>query len=247
MYKAIRLLLASMALVVLAASFAMADTVNVVTTSSGFASNDLLDWGQLGVNNFLVANGSTATSSNGITTTITFGTGGTGETLVQCSAPSCSWGGNFAPGENILSDLDSNTGGNSGDILLSFGTGIAGVGFQIEPNQAPVSVETFEAEIEVYISGVLADTFMEPGTEASHLENNSANFYGIEDLSGANITAIDVNTINCSVGNNCLGFGINQLRIADSTVTPTPEPGTLVLLGSGLLGLGLFIRRAALI
>lgn len=239
MRNALRVFLTTSALIVLGTSFAMADTVNAVTTSTGFASNDSLDWGQLGVNNHAVADGSTATSSNGITTTMTFGAGGVGETFVQCPGSGCTWTGDFAPGANVLGEVNIMTDNNS--IFLSFGTGISSVGFQMEPDLAPT---TFTTQIQVYISGVLADTFMEPGTADGNIGSNSAGFYGIEDVSGANITAIDISAINCSdsyVGVNCFGLGINQLRLED-TPAPTPEPGTLTLLGSGLLLLG-FVRR----
>lgn len=42
-----------------------------------------------------------------------------------------------------------------------------------------------------------------------------------------------------------IGVGTDAAAIATGNIQPTPEPGTMVLLGSGILGLGGYLRRKA--
>jgi len=244
MRKAFGVFFSSIFLLFVVASLAMADTVSVTRHESGFPSDDSLAWAELGVNNLYVANGTTANTANGIATTITFATGGTGATQLQCPATNCTWNGNFAPSVSVLTDLNFSTGGDSGAITLSFGKGVSDVGFQLEPylEPAPGQILDFNAEIGVYIDGVLSDTFIEGGTEEYRSDDNTAGFYGIEDATGADITGIKLLAVNCGgAGVNCDGFAINKLLVQDVPAV-TPEPSSLFLLGSGLTAIG-FLRR----
>jgi hypothetical protein len=128
MRKAMAVLFIAALLAVVGSSLALADEVVGTRSASTFTSNDSLDWGLLGPNNFFVAQGSTLSATNGIVTTVNFGPpptflGGTGATFTQCPAGGCSWSGNFAPGDILLSDLNFST-GLSGRINLSFATPI---------------------------------------------------------------------------------------------------------------------------
>jgi len=241
-----RVVLVFLASVVLAASVpgAKADTIHSILTGSSFMSNDTLHWGVLGNNNFNVTNGTVATSNGGLDATINFALGGPGSTLVQCPSSGCTWSGNFSPGQTLLTTYNASTGKGEGYLDLSFSEGIAGVGFQIEPN----TYGKFQAEILAYDGSTLLGTWFTTGSATGN-ENNSADFLGLADLTGTDITSIKIQTFNCDGGQlpSCnYGFAINSLKLWEGSPYPggtsTPEPASLMLLGSGLGALG-FLRR----
>jgi len=226
---------------------AKADTIHLILSGSSFSSNDTLHWGVLG-NNVSVTNGTTAASGSGLDATINYALGGPGSTLVQCPGSTCSWNGNFAPGQTLLTTVNSTSGKGEGYLDLTFSKGIAGVGFQIEPNPNRNDLGKFQAEIFAYDGATLLGNWFLTGTATSDA-NNSANFLGLGDLTGTDITSIKIQTFNCAGGAlpNCNdGFGINGLKLWEGSPYPggtsTPEPASLVLLGSGLGALG-FLRR----
>lgn len=110
-------------------------------------SNDSIDWGTIGVNDFFVSSGTTVSTTNRILTAVSFGTEGTGTTLEQCPTSICTWTGKFAPGQELLSTINFND-TDSGRLILSFATPIDAIGFQLEPDAGgPIS---FATEIAVY-------------------------------------------------------------------------------------------------
>ena len=62
----------------------------------------------------------------------------------------------------------------------------------------------------------------------------SAMFIGALDLSGANITKV---VFSETAGNGLANFAVGTMYLG------TPEPGTLLLLGTGALGLAGILRR----
>ena len=238
---------ASMVVTVLGANFAAADSLDFITSGQNhpgnyFSSNDTVYWSNLGVN-AAVPNGATTWSQSGVATTITFGFGTPGRTAVQDPALDGSWFGNLAPGQVLLLSHDIHTGASSGTLSLGFGQGVSGAGFQIQTDE----LYLFHVQIGVYDGSTLLATFFGTGYSLSN-EDNSAAFFGVEDLTGANITLIKIAAYGCEDGADPVcygGFAINHLRLQDGPNSTTPEPASWTLLGSSLAILG-YLRRLAI-
>jgi len=196
---------------------AHADTVSGLTSRTG---TDSVGWSQLGSCATVVPGGFTATSVDGVGVTGTFSGGGSGQVRTQTT---CGWAGNFAPGDVVLW-----TTGN-GPLTLTFNQGISGGGAQIDPN----FFGGFTAQI--------CDNFGDCFTEAGNTGNNTAIFIGLQDNTGADITSLIFSLTSCSL--SCGNFAINELSLNSTSVISTPEPGTLMLLASGLLGVSCLRRR----
>ena len=216
-----RKVLVLIAVVLVSFTAAQADTLSLVTSRVG---SDSLNWGQLGVPGTVIPNPFTAVSVGGIVVTGTFA-GTTGLTEQQGSGSSI-WNGNFTPGDNLIWASDRTSG--QAPLTLAFSQSLNEVGTQIQADY----FGAFTAEIDAYNGATLLGSFTENGnSNANH--DGSAIDIGVMDLSGSNITSV---TLSLTSSTN---FAINQLDLNSAT---TPEPGTIMLLGSGL-GLVGFARR----
>ncbi len=196
----------------------------VLITNRADAGSDLADWGQLGSSFTPIPNPFNATSTGGVGITGTFACCG-GERRDQGNG----WAGNFANGDHLVW-----TEGN-GPLTLSFSTPLSAVGAQIQADY----FGAFTAQIQAYNGNTLLGTFSESGNSTSN-GDNSAIFIGVKD-STAEITSIVFSLTSCS--NACTDFAINQLSLTSSGGQQVPEPASMFLLGSGLLGVASSLRK----
>ena len=223
--RSISFLLTISAMTLGSAAILSADVVVGTTTRTGY--NDSVDWGQVGLCNQTVASTFSATSAGGLTVTGREASGHV-EGDIQRNADSsggCSyngWFGNFAPGDKLLYTGNAFSVG-SGPVTLGFSTGVSGAGLQIMRD----GFGGFTATIDAYNGATLLGTFSEAGT-SGFTADNSAIFIGINDLSGANITSIVINT-------DTSNFAVNQLSLLTNAVPEPSSVGMALLLGLGVL------------
>jgi hypothetical protein len=198
-----------------------ADTV-LLTDRSALQGGDTVDWGGLGPAFTVVPNSFSITSAGGVGLTVSQATGPF-ERRDQ-GFPFGGWNGNFAPGDHLL--WTRGTLGSSGPITLDFGAaGILAGGVQIEsdfPGNIVARVEALDA------FGDVLGSFIRAGVDTTSADN-SAVFIGVRS-SEADIHKLVFSLDSTSSGNSPGDFAINRVSFA------VPEPGSLILLGLGILG-----------
>lgn len=179
---------------------------------------DSVDWSQLGVSYATISNPFSFTTTDGVSGTGTYASGGNGFVLIQGT----SWSGNFAAGDF----LNYNSG--DGAVTLNFSSGFTQIGAQIMENY----YGAFTAQI-CDVNGCFTEDGVSNGAA-----NDSAIYIGVDSSS-----PIDWATFSITSGTNPNDFAISGVTL-DASPAAAPEPESLVLVGTGLCGaLGIARRR----
>ena len=197
-------------------------------------ANDTIDWGQLGPSFTLLTTPENWTSTSALYTGQVGITGSPlGTQNFERRDEGNGWGGNFFPGEHLL--WNEGTQYQTGiDFGVLFNQNVYGGGAQIQSDYFGPFTATLTAYQCCSVSpGNLLGTVVMLGNSNGNADG-SAIF--ISFLSNTpNVWFLNFNVVD--------QFGGDSLSIGTVTLYSTPEPGSLLLLGSGALGLAGVIRR----
>ncbi len=217
-------------------ALAYADSFVTYGSRAQQPATDLLDWGQLGAPGTIVGTPQFLSTFNGNLVLA----GNTNGSNFVAAQEGNGWNGGFDYGESLMwtgNPLFGTYG--PGPFAMVFGTPVSSFGFGIEADL----IAPFSATISAYNSNgtlLFSDTFNQPLASCG-FGNSCVMFIGMGDLNGANISEILIST-DSGDPNFANDLAIDGVTLGYGTIT-VPEPGSLALLGTGLLGFAGMMRR----
>lgn len=237
-----KLLLLTIAVLCLG-TFASADSFVFYGSRAAQNPTDFIDWTQLGPS--ILISGTTIPSLAPVSTfagnpALVGNTNGGDFLRVD---EGFGWFGNFDYGQSLVWTGNPNFGagfGSGGPFAIFLKNPASSIGFGIQADK----YGPFTAVVDLFnTGGTMIGSVKFSGISAG-TEAGDNLFIGLGDVTGVNIGAVMISTT--SVGDPT-GFWTNDFVIDDPSFTytpiPVPEPSSLLLIGSGLLGVAGLVRR----
>src|SRR5579862_5104263 len=201
---------------------AYADSLSLVTSSSGLPASDSVAWSQFGSNGTALPATFKGASAHGTSVTINL-SGANSILAVVCPASSCSWSGTGMPSGDTTIWTSNGANGGNGPITITLGSPQASFGAMLQAN----GPSAFTAQIQALnAAGAVLGTFSETSDS-----NGDPIFLGVTDQTGPNIDSVVISLTNAmgSLGDFALdtvelGSNNNPTPTASRTPTPTVTP-----------------------